>query len=126
MALAALNSSTGQTILPDVGNLTYAGIKFSSLYKSTIEAAQILDEANRTVKWVQYTLNVEGVVTLPPPGGVVNNLLTTDALWRALRVQLSLQGQQLIYQGNGFGGLALSDQLQDLPLAFRQLFQRTL
>jgi hypothetical protein len=102
---ANINSGTGQAPLPDVGTLSYNGVQFSCLYKSHVEGKQILDEANRTVKWIEYTLTVDGLVTLPAGWGP---LTTTDSVWQQLRLLLQQQAQPLVYKGNGFGGVQVN------------------
>src|SRR2546429_340022 len=102
MALAAKDSQTGQAILPDVGTLSYNGVTFSSLYKSTITGQAVLDNANRTIKQMDYTLVVDGVVTLQAGAD------STDATWVNLRRRLDTPGGTLTYSGKGFGPLVVN------------------
>lgn len=92
-----MSNTTGVAPLPDIGTLAYNGITFSSLYHSEIHGQIIQDDAQRTTKYVEYTLNVEGQVTLEA------GQATTDATWQALRAQLSVHGGTLTYKGKGFG-----------------------
>lgn len=98
MTLAYFDSDTGATVLPDVGRLNYNGVIFSPLYKSKLTANQVLDNAKRIVKWVEWTLEVEGIVALP------TGAQDTDSAWLFLRERLQQQGALLIYEGKGFGG----------------------
>lgn len=95
------NSQTGFAVLPDTGILSYNGVRWSSLYKSTVTGVVVADEARRTTKLMEYTLYVEGVVTLEE-GPLIS---TTDVTWKLLRQRLTQHGAPLMYQGNGFGDL---------------------
>ncbi len=96
-------TTTGLAVLPDVGELTYAGVTFNSLYKSKLDGKIVQDDARRTTKYVEWTLTVEGMVTLE------SGLTTTDATWQGLRQRLSQEGQELNYQGKGFGQLLVNN-----------------
>lgn len=93
------NYDTGFSVLPDVGTLSYNGIRFSSLYRSEVHGGVIQDEAARTTKFLEWGLEVEGMVTLKE--GDAN----TDQTWIGIRKRLSAHGAALLYSGNGFGGL---------------------
>jgi hypothetical protein len=95
--------TTGTALLPDIGTLSYNGVTFSCLYHSSISGKAAKDNAGRTIKAMEYTLTVEGVVTL-------NNLVATsvDNQWIALRRQLDQQAGQLQYSGKGFGNLTVN------------------
>lgn len=110
MPVPTVSSSFGPATLPDVGKLSYNGVTWSALYKSEVQGAIVEDNARRTTKLVEWTLTADGVVTLPA------GALTTDAEFAALRRQLSVHGQILAYQGNGFGGLNVNgpNQVQDV------------
>lgn len=99
MTVTAIASNTGLAVLPDIGTLFYNGITWSCLYKSRISGKPILDNAGRTVKYVEYTLVVDGIVTLPDTGA--NS--TIDQEWMALREQLTKQAGVLRYVNKGFG-----------------------
>lgn len=90
------NFTTGSASLPDNGTLSYNGCTFSCLFTSEISGSYIKDEAQRTVKYVEYTLKVDGVATLPDND---DNLAPTMLNLRRL---LSQQGGELIYEGRGF------------------------
>jgi hypothetical protein len=92
-------SGTGFSLLPDVGTLSYNGVRWNSLYKSTVTGTPVADEAKRTTKLMDYSLEVQGTVTL------AGNNLTTDNTWKNLRKQLTVHGAPLLYSGNGFGSL---------------------
>ncbi len=92
-------STTGDYVLPDVGHVSYNGVTFSALYKSTCEGKPEIDQAGRTTKYVNIEINVEGVVTLSAPAVII------DPQWVKLRKKLTEQGGQLAYVGKGFGPL---------------------
>jgi hypothetical protein len=102
MALATVPSDTGPAIFPDLGTLSYNGIKFSTLYTSKLTSAIIQDNAKRTTKGVEWTLVVNGLVTLP------DGAATTDTAFSKLRGRLSVQGGILNYSGKGFGDLIVN------------------
>ncbi len=105
---AIVNQYLGDSILPDVGELAYNGVPFSSLYKSEIQGDIIEDDARRTTKFVTWSITVEGVVTLTA------GQPTTDASWKQLRKLLSTHGGTLIYKGKGFGPLVVNSLLGGL------------
>ncbi len=102
MALTPINSDTGQTILPDIGSLRYNGVTFSHLYHSSVTGHEILDNAGWTVKGTEYTISVDGVVTLGPGDQ------TCDRVWVNLRKKLQQAGGALVYLGKGFGPLIVN------------------
>ncbi len=91
------DSDTGFATLPDIGALSYNGVTFSQLYRSRISGRAVKDNAQRTVKYVEIKISVEGVVTLSPGD------LTCDENWANLRQKLNQQAATLIYSGKGFG-----------------------
>ncbi len=95
-------SNTGWSLLPDPGRLAYNGIVFSALYVSKITGTVVQDDAKRTTKYVEYLIEVEGLVTLNP--GEDN----TDASWLQLRRQLTVHGGVLVYRGKGFSDLTVN------------------
>src|SRR6516165_1484017 len=95
-------SGTGYALLPDVGNLEYNGVRFSCLYKSTMNGQVMADQAERTTKFMAYTLTVEGIITLD---FFATNL---DATWMRIRQALSVHGAALSYTGNGLGGFVMN------------------
>ncbi len=102
MAVETIKSQTGPATLPDVGSLIYNEVKFSCLFRSHATANPIPDEAKRTVKCVEVTIEAEGVVTLP------DGAATTDDEMDFLRRQLSQQAGALRYRGKGFGTLSVN------------------
>jgi hypothetical protein len=96
--------TTGSTVLPDVGQLSYNGVIFSSLFSSSIKGTVIKDEAQRTTKYMQWVLNVEGVVTLGPDDVTIDNRMVT--LWQ----KLNQHAGQLTYTGRGFGNININPQ----------------
>lgn len=95
-------AGTGSTILPDFGVLAYNGVTFSSLYSSEISGGVVQDEARRTTKYMEWTLQVDGRVTLNP------GEVSTDATWANIRKKLSVHGAPLTYMGQGFGGMVVN------------------
>lgn len=91
--------TTGLAPLPDIGLLKFNGVTFSSLYHSKIEGKVVIDAAQRTTRFMQWELQVDGVVTLE--AGLPN----TDRTWAFIRQRLSQDGALLNYSGQGFGGL---------------------
>jgi len=88
---------TGLASLPDIGTLSYNGVTFSSLYHTKISGKPQKDNANRTIKYVEYLLEAVGVVTLP------FSAQTIDDVFDNMRSLLELQGGMLVYTGRGFG-----------------------
>jgi hypothetical protein len=95
-------ANTGAALLPDIGELTYNTVTFSSLFKSEVNGKPMPDEANRTTKCMEWTLEVEGVVTLNPAD------TTTDITMIQLRKLLTTPGGALKYIGRGFGSLIVN------------------
>jgi hypothetical protein len=60
------------------------------------------DQAERTTKFMAYTLTVEGIITLD---FFATNL---DATWMRIRQALSVHGAALSYTGNGLGGFVMN------------------
>ncbi|PWT92676.1 MAG: hypothetical protein C5B54_03155 [Acidobacteria bacterium] len=91
--------TTGDAPLSPQASLSYNGIAFSMLYKSVVNGAVVQDEAKRTTRFMEYTLIVDGLVTLHEDED------DTDVTWRAIRKQLTAHAGALRYEGNGFGTL---------------------
>ncbi len=96
MAIAPFNFTTGETTLPDVGELSYNGCLFSPLYETTVSGTVVKDNAQRTTKLMDYTLTADGYVTLPAGATDVAGVMTS------LRNTLTAHGGALIYKGRGF------------------------
>src|SRR5258708_2248707 len=96
MPVDTYNFSTGPSTLPDVGSLIYNGCLFSPLYETKVSGKVIKDNANRTTKYMEYTLVADGYVTLP--AGHVD----IGPTMRLLQQYLTAHGGQLIYKGRGF------------------------
>lgn len=93
-------ASTGSALLPDIGTFSYNGVTWSSLYSSFVNGKEVLDNAGRTVKYMKYTITIDGVVTLDRDAGAI----TVDNQWQnVLRKKLTQQAGTLIYSGKGFG-----------------------
>lgn len=91
----AHNFTTGPSELPDVGTLSYNGCTFSPLFESHVSGAAIKDAAGRTVKYMEYTITVDGYVTLPDGADSIGETMAT------LRGLLTAQGGDLRYSGRG-------------------------
>ena len=90
--------TTGLAPLPDIGDIGYNGVRFSCLQHTNLDGKPLPDNANRTVKGMEWTLNVDGVVTLESAVAT-----TIDNNMVMLRNLLSKQGGILTYSGKGFG-----------------------
>lgn len=99
---AVRNAGTGSSQLADVGTLSYNGISFTSLYKSKVSGIAVLDAAGWTTKYMEWTISVDGVVTLPIGAE------TIDDNWVALRKQLDACAGTLTYSGKGFGPFVIN------------------
>lgn len=96
MAVNTFNFTTGPATLPDVGKLSYNGCIFSPLYETKLSGKVVKDNANRTTKFMEYTIVADGYVTLRAGASNIN------ATMRTLRDLLTAQGGELIYEGRGF------------------------
>ena len=96
MAVTPINFTTGPAIVPDVGVLSYNGCVFSPLFETTASGVAVKDNAQRTVKLMEYTITVDGYVTLKT--GAASVAPTT----RVLLDLLTAQGGALTYTGRGF------------------------
>lgn len=88
--------TTGPATLQDVGELSYNGCLFSPLYATKISGTVVRDAANRTTRYMEYTLIADGYVTLPAGASDINGNMNT------LRRLLTAQGGRLRYTGRGF------------------------
>lgn len=87
--------TTGVSQLPDVGELSYNGVDFSPFFETKVRGKMVRDEANRTIKYMEYTLSVDGYVTLPGGASTIAPAMNT------LRRLLTQQAGPLIYKGRG-------------------------
>jgi hypothetical protein len=94
--------TTGTAVLPDIGTLAYNGVTFTSLFRSHISANAVKDNAGRTVKWVEITLEAEGYVTLNSGETTIDNTM------KNLRQLLQAQGGTLTYSGKGLGQVVIN------------------
>lgn len=95
------NFTTGSTVLPDIGTLSYNGCIFSPLFESNISGNAVKDDARRTVKYTEITLTVDGYVTMQgygPTARLGDISLTMNTMHRLL----TAQGGALTYKGRGF------------------------
>jgi hypothetical protein len=88
--------TTGPSLLPDVGTLDYNGCVFSPLFETKLTGNAVKDNAQRTVKLMEYTLTADGYVTLI--AGATNIAATVTNMRRLL----TSQGGSLTYSGRGF------------------------
>jgi len=95
MVVNTFNFTTGVATLPDVGALNYNGCTFSPLFETYVAGAAVKDNAQRTVKFMDYTIAADGYVTLPA------GATSTAGAMATLRNLLSAQGGSLVYQGRG-------------------------
>ena len=103
--MATFNFTTGPATLPDVGTLYYNGCTFGPLFETSVSCAFIQDEAKRTTKWIEYTITVDGYVTLTD--GEPNVETTLATLMRLLSVPagaLFYTGRSIKLEINTGGG----------------------
>lgn len=93
--MADFNFFTGPSSVPEVGELEYNGCSFSPMFFSQVSGAMVSDAANRTVKYMRYTITVDGYVTLP------EGMQSVDPVMTILRSLLTVQGGTLLYRGRG-------------------------
>lgn len=94
--------TTGPTSLPDIGKLSYNGCRFSPLFETNVAGVVVKDNAQRTTKFMEYTITADGYVTLPDdqynrPDGFGS---IADEM-KVLRELLTAQGGMLQYTGRG-------------------------
>jgi hypothetical protein len=80
------------------GELSYNGIAFDALYKTSMKGKPIYDDANRAVTGVEWSLEVEATI-----GAALAVGTTTDDTLEDLRVKLTRPGGKLRYTSKGFG-----------------------
>ncbi len=102
MAATHVFATTGGALLPDIGECSYNGVKWTCLYTSKVSGRAIKDAAGWTVKFMEWTIYVEGVITL------VEGASTIDATMTTLRRLLNAQAGVLTYSGKGFGPLVVN------------------
>lgn len=102
MNVAAYNFSTGPAPLPDIGELSYNGATFSSLFYSRVQGNQIQDNASRTIRYVEWTISATGHVTLPAGATDIDDEVD------ALRNLLETDAGVLNYQGRGLGDITVN------------------
>lgn len=95
MAVPVQTFTTGVSTLPDVGVLSYNGCTFSPLYESNVSGKAVEDEARRTIIYMEYTITVDGYVTMP------DGAADTSAIMQNMRRLLNAQGGELRYIGRG-------------------------
>jgi len=97
MALPTFNFTTGPSTLMDIGTLSYNGCVFSPLFVTTVSGKAVKDNAQRTVKYMEYLITADGYVTAP-----TNVALTgVNATTAQLRNLLTAQGGAFVYEGRG-------------------------
>ncbi len=100
--------ATGSSLppaLPDVGRLTYNTVDFDCLYTSTLSGRPVPDAAGRTFKGVEWTIAVEGVVTVLPTDNEVGDM---DNRIDNIKRLLEQPAGYLIFQGKGLGDLIVN------------------
>lgn len=93
--MPTFNFTTGPSTLPDVGELSYNGCVFSPLFQTQVSGIFVKDAAGRTTKDIEYTITVDGFVTLPDGHSDINNTMAT------LERLLSAPAGALVYTGKG-------------------------
>lgn len=92
------NFTTGSTLLPDVGQLSYSGCVFSPLFETRLSARTMKDEANRVVKYNEIVLTADGYVTMGDQALFAGIAPTMANLHKLLTTPAGI----LTYQGRGF------------------------
>lgn len=87
--------TTGVTQLPDIGTLSYNGCDFGPLFETKVSGLDVKDHANRVTKYIEYTITVDGYVTLP--NGATSISTPMETLYRLI----SEPGGKLNYVGRG-------------------------
>jgi hypothetical protein len=83
-------------MLQDVGVLSYNNCSFSPLYITNVSGRVVHDNANRTTKILELTIEVDGYVTVPTSGTTIAPTMAN------LYTLLTAQGGALTYRGRGF------------------------
>ncbi len=107
---------------PNVGIVSYNGYTLpASLRCRVVDSIPLYDSAERTVKAIRYTIHLSWEIT----GQEVGANTSTDALLASIRSKLMEAGQNLTFNGQGFGlllingGGAITDvEYGPKPLAF--------
>lgn len=86
---------------PATGTLSYNGVTFDSIVRSSIKSTPVPDDARRTVKCVRHEIEVSGFVTA---GGQIS----TDNTFASWRRALTTNGGELRYDDKGFGTLIVN------------------
>lgn len=86
----------------NIGNLSYNGVDFDVYEKSMVTGQAMEDAANRTIKYMKYTIEVDAIVTIPA------GQFTLDQTMEELRAKLTKQGGPLEYTAKGFGLFAIN------------------
>src|SRR3990167_4403597 len=81
--------------LPVVGAVSYGGFRFEELLTSKMTGRPEWDRARRSVKYIRYTLEVDGYV-------IAENSSPNDPLWSQMRYVLQQPGLRLTYSDRGF------------------------
>lgn len=97
MALPSDNFTTGPAVrfAPDGLVLSYNGCRFSPLFETNVSGSVVKDNAGRTTKFMEYSITVDGYVTLPDGAD------TVDGVMDDLRTMLTAHGGTLAYRGRG-------------------------
>lgn len=81
-------------------SVTYSGVSFTNMYKTTVASRPVYDDAGRATVYVEHTIEVDGYVQSPTG---------TDTTMAQLRKLLTQPGGTLIYGPNkGFGTLSVN------------------
>jgi hypothetical protein len=88
--------------LPAGGTLSYNGVTFSSLFRTSLRGVPELDEARRVTKWVKWALEVDGYVV------AASGESSTDDDVQELERLLTQPGGELRYTGRGLSDLVVN------------------
>lgn len=94
----------GYERLPDVGELSYNGVTFTSLFRSRVTMEPVEDNAMRTTRCGRLKIVAEGSATLLTPNGeLVSPGETIDTVMAETLRRLKAKAGRLAYKGKGLG-----------------------
>lgn len=96
MSLPVKTFTTGPSALLDIGVLAYNGCTFSPLFATKVSGACVKDDAGRTTKLMEFTIEADGYVTASNDGTYIGATMST------MYKLLTQYGGALTYQGRAF------------------------
>ena len=94
-------------MITPVGTVSYNGYTFPAPLKSRVTATPIYDGADRTIKYITYSLSVETLVFPDdPPQSTANAVISLNL--EDIRVKLQQAGGALVFTSQGFGNFQIN------------------